>query len=192
MDNDRKRVEIIQKAIERKCASLEPDPYLAQRVLKAANEKDKDKVTGISHGLVIALVMVLMTATAVVVSLTHRKEVERPFIATTIPDSENSQLDFDTGTEAAAVSTLASCGHANTTTEWVRRYVPIGVSGHELVDTYYSMCHTCGTVFWMRDEVLLYEEHDASMAVYEPGPWESGRDPYTCKYCHARWHVQEP
>lgn len=191
MDNDRKRVEIVQKAIEQKCAFLDPDPYLTQRVLSAANEKNGRIRAKMPRSLLLALAMVLVTVTAVAISLRHGERIDQTFVATTMPDSETSQYDFHIGATATAVSSLASCGHANTSVEWIRRYVPIGVSEHKLVDTYYAMCHRCGEVFWAQDTMLLRESHDETMAAFTLDASASDRGPYTCKYCHVQWYGEE-
>ena len=91
---------------------------------------------------------------------------------------------------AVKPSVLSACGHADTSVEWVRRYTPIGTGEHKLVDTYYALCHGCGEVFWVRDETLLREAHDGTMAAFTLGA--SDQQPYTCKDCHVQWYGEEP
>lgn len=182
----------IRRVMDAGLPGLEDDPRFEERVLQRIKSSEgKRKLPG---GLAIALALVLMTASAVAISLSHRVGSDHQVIVTTggtettdVPDT-----DEDTGDTPMVPSTLAGCGHANAATEWVRRYIPIGAEGHKLVDTYYSMCYTCGEVFWSIDETLLQEAHDETMAIYEPGAWIPGRDPYTCKFCYARWYAQEP
>ena len=72
MDNYEKNARLVEEAVEQKCAFLQPDPFLAQRVLNAANEKGEMKVRKkISVGFVLVLVIMMMTAvTALAVGLT--------------------------------------------------------------------------------------------------------------------------
>lgn len=200
MDNDRKSAKLLQEALRQKCAFLEPDPYLAQRVLRLASEKKAGGPRRISRGLAFTLALVLMTATAVGVSLVHRIKVERALVAAPVEEGTGDQkgmnLPFsgvavDTG-KATATSVLSACGHADTLIDWVRRYTPIGTEEHKLVDTYYAMCRNCGEVFWVQDATLLRESHDETMAAYTLGTAADEREPYTCKYCHIQWYGEEP
>ena len=63
MNNDEKNARLVQEAVEQKCAFLQPDPLLAQRVLSTANAKGEMKVKRkMSVGFVLALALAMMTA----------------------------------------------------------------------------------------------------------------------------------
>ena len=200
MDNDRKSAELLRDALEQKCAFLEPDPYLAQRVLRLAEEKAPVQTRRISRSLVVAAALVLMTVTAVTVSLGHRIKLDGAAVMAALENGSSDQdaltmpfsgIDVDPG-QAPKTSVLSACGHADTSIEWVRRYTPIGTREHKLVDTYYALCHDCGEVFWVQDATIFRETHDATMAVFSLGVPESDGEPYTCKYCHVQWYGEEP
>ena len=200
MDNERKSARLVREALEKKCAFLEPDPYLAQRVLRLASEKEEGKPWRISRGLAALMALVLLTVTAVTVSLHHRIKLDEAAVMAALENGPSDQdaltmpfsgIDVDPG-QAAKTSILSACGHADTSIEWVRRYTPIGTRGHKLVDTYYALCHDCGEVFWVQDATIFRETHDATMAVFSLGVPESDGEPYTCKYCHAQWYGEEP
>lgn len=198
MNRNRKDVELVQNAIRQRCVFLHPDPFLAQRVLSSANEQRAVKAKKLSRGLVIALTLVLMTATAVAVSLTHGREMVQRFVEGIARDDGSGQqpdeelgLPFaDITPDAPAASKGALCSHENASTKWIRRYVPLGPGGHQLVDTYYHMCYSCGRVFWVHDALLMRETHDDEMvtdALRARG--KDGHDYLTCKYCHALWYA---
>lgn len=70
MDEYRKNVKKVQKALEQDAAILQPNPYLAQRVLNAANGKGGVVVKKkISFALVIAIVLMLSGMVAVAATL---------------------------------------------------------------------------------------------------------------------------
>ena len=70
MDNYRKNVKLVQEAVDQKCAFLQPDPFLVQHVLSAANEKGEVKVKKrISVGLVFALALVMLTSFSAVAAV---------------------------------------------------------------------------------------------------------------------------
>lgn len=200
MDNERKSARLVREALEEQCAFLEPDPYLAQRVLRLASKQEEGKPWQISRGLAAIMALVLITVTAVTVSLQHRIRLDGAAVMAAMEDGPSDQdaltmpfsgIDVDPG-RAAKTSVLSACGHADTSVEWVRRYTPIGTGEHKLVDTYYALCRDCGEVFWVQDATLLRETHDATMAVFSLGAPESDGDPYTCKYCHVQWYGEEP
>lgn len=86
MDQHHKNVRLVQEAVERKCAGLLPDPFLAQRVLNAAEKKPRERKP-FSVGLAFALV--LMTVVTVAVSLNRKPEIVPPQVVTSsLPEGE--------------------------------------------------------------------------------------------------------
>ncbi len=60
----------IVRAVEQRCAHLHADPLLAQKVILAANRKESKPVRGkMKFGVVLALILALMTTTAVAAAL---------------------------------------------------------------------------------------------------------------------------
>ena len=90
MDNHRRNVQLVQEAVGRKCADLEHDPYLVQRVLNAAEEKEKarkpEKRKGFSVSLAFALV--LMMVGAVAISLVRGQERMPLVVAASQPEDD--------------------------------------------------------------------------------------------------------
>lgn len=73
MDKYRQNVELVQDAIKQKCAPLQPNPYLAQRVLGAAvgSGGRRGKKISVGFALVLTLLMMSMTALATVLLTGH-------------------------------------------------------------------------------------------------------------------------
>lgn len=68
----------VHHAVQQHCATsgVQPNPYLAQRVLAAAHEKGEGKVRRkLSYGLILAIVMMLLTVTAVAAVLLSMREI---------------------------------------------------------------------------------------------------------------------
>ena len=86
MDEYRENVKKVQKALNQDAAFIQPNPYLAQRVLNAANaECIRKGGVGLRHkypiGMVLIIIMLFVTATAVaVVLLTASQFVETEVI----------------------------------------------------------------------------------------------------------------
>ena len=77
MDNYEKNARLVEEAVEQKCAFLQPDPFLAQRVLNAANEKGNVKVKRkFSVGLIVVFVLLITMATATAATLVWKQYVE--------------------------------------------------------------------------------------------------------------------
>ena len=88
MDNYEKNARLVEEAVEQKCASLQPDPFLAQRVLNMANEKGEVKVKKkISVGMAVVLALMLMSVTALAAALLWQQQV--------IPMKEIEQAEGD-------------------------------------------------------------------------------------------------
>lgn len=87
MDNHRENVKLVQEAVEKKCAGLLPDPFLAQRVLNAAGEhRNPRERKPFSVGLAFALV--LMTVITVAVSLNREPEQSPQVVTASLPEGE--------------------------------------------------------------------------------------------------------
>lgn len=68
----------ITQAVESRCAHLHADPLLAQKVIRAAERKEKPIVRSkMKYGLILALILTLMAATAVAAVLLTGMEVIR-------------------------------------------------------------------------------------------------------------------
>lgn len=74
---DEKRLqESITRAVDSHCSSLRADPFLAQKVIFAAERKEKPIVKSkMRFGLILALILMLLTATAVAAALLSGMEV---------------------------------------------------------------------------------------------------------------------
>lgn len=74
---DEKRLqESITRAVDSHCSSLHADPFLAQKVIFAAERKEKPIVKSkMRFGLILALILMLLTATAVAAALLSGMEV---------------------------------------------------------------------------------------------------------------------
>lgn len=185
----------IRRVMDASLPGLEEDPWFEERVIRrirTAGQTPARKPRKRSNGLLIALALVLMTATAVAVSLTHGNGYVQQIITATSPDGENDQpeLPFSgayTGAGEAMEGSLAACGHGHTTIHWRRRYMSLGPAEHQLVDTTYAMCESCGAVFWVHDSVIVKEEHEKTEV---KGRW-NGREYLTCTYCHAQWNIPD-
>lgn len=73
MDKYRQNVKLVQDAIGQKCAPLQPNPYLAQRVLSAAtgNGGRRGRKVSVGFAIVLALLMMSVTALAAVLLTGH-------------------------------------------------------------------------------------------------------------------------
>ena len=72
----RRNVELVQEAVNQKCAHLQPDPYLAQRVLNEANRKGGRQVKKISVAFALMMALMLMSVTAVATVLLTGHDVK--------------------------------------------------------------------------------------------------------------------
>lgn len=76
MDKYRESVKKVQKALEQDAAFLQPNPYLAQRVLNAANGKGGTRVRKkFSFSLVLVLVLLSLAVTAVAAVLLSMRQI---------------------------------------------------------------------------------------------------------------------
>lgn len=76
MDEYRKTVQKVQRALNQDAAFIRPDPFLAQRVLRAANadnEKEGEVVVKkkLSIGFVIVMIFILSAVTALAIGLVN-------------------------------------------------------------------------------------------------------------------------
>lgn len=69
MDDNRIR-EKIHRAVDVHGASMRDDPYLAQRILAATSRKEAPRMKKLSTGMIIVIVLMLLSVTAVAVGLT--------------------------------------------------------------------------------------------------------------------------
>lgn len=183
----------IRRVMDQSLPGLEDDPWFEERVIRrirAAEQAPARRPRKRSDGLIIALALVLMTTTAVAVSLTHGNEWVQQIIMAASPDGETDQPDLPfsgiyPGAGEARESSSAACDHGHTEIQWRRRYVSLGPTEHQLVDTNYEMCLSCGVVFWAHDQVILKEEHEKKAVMNR---W-NGHEYQTCIYCHAQWNA---
>ena len=76
MDKYRQNVELVQDAIKQKCALLQPNPYLAQRVLSAAVESGGRRGRKVSVGFALVFTMLMMSVTALAAVLLTGHDVK--------------------------------------------------------------------------------------------------------------------
>ena len=76
MDKYRQNVELVQDAIKQKCAPLQPNPYLAQRVLNAAVERGGRRGRKVSVGFALVLALLVMSVTALAAVLLTGHDVK--------------------------------------------------------------------------------------------------------------------
>ena len=75
MDDNRMR-ELVQQAVARRCEPLAPDPFLAARVQHAAEQKGEPAMKKkLSAGLVVCIVLVLLSLTALAAVLLTGMEI---------------------------------------------------------------------------------------------------------------------
>ncbi|MBQ7850468.1 MAG: hypothetical protein IJ343_12140, partial [Clostridia bacterium] len=74
--DDRRMTERVHKAVEQRCEALAPDPFLAARVMRMAEEKGERQVKKkLSAGLVICIVLMLLSLTAIAAALLSGREI---------------------------------------------------------------------------------------------------------------------
>lgn len=78
MDENRIRDKIHQ-AVDVHGASLQCDPFLAQRILSHANRKEAPRMKKLSTGMIIAIVLMLLSVTALAVGLTVEEIWQQSF-----------------------------------------------------------------------------------------------------------------
>ena len=85
MDENRIR-EQIHRAVNVYGASVQENPYLAQRILSQANRKEAPRMRKLSTGAIIAIVLMLLSVTALAVGLTvediWRQSFQKMFVLT--------------------------------------------------------------------------------------------------------------
>lgn len=60
----------VHRAVDAHAASLQEDPFLAQRILAQTNRKEGPRMKKLSTGMIVAIVLMLLSVTAVAVGLT--------------------------------------------------------------------------------------------------------------------------
>lgn len=74
--DDRRMTQHVHKAVEQRCEALAPDPFLAARVMRMAEEKGERHVKKkLSAGLVICIVLMLLSLTAIAAVLLSGREI---------------------------------------------------------------------------------------------------------------------
>ena len=64
--NDQRMAEMIRKAVEQRCEPLRPDPFLASRVMRMAEQKGEKKVKKkLSLAMILCILLMLATLTAI-------------------------------------------------------------------------------------------------------------------------------
>lgn len=193
MDQHHKNVKLVQEAVERKCAGLLPDPFLAQRVLNAAEKNGKTRERKpFSVGLAFALV--LMTVLTVAVSLNRVPESVPPqVVAASLPDGDEPGF---TAISAASQPKTAS-GH---TCEWDLHdthrdsYQYYNATHDILCVEFINVCRICG-----RTGELVYTpdigdkltEHQWVMRDYHHAGTDLHLFYQECSLCHSRWDLLE-
>lgn len=192
MDEHRRNVQLVQEAVEQKCADLQPDPFLVEHVLNAADERNEGREKkGFPNKLLFALVMV--TIMVVTVSLTIRQELAPQIVAASLLDGEG------TGFRSVSISRplLPASGHD---CEWVLQ--DIHQDGFQYYDASYdvscvqfiSVCRICGKTNGMSyapktDESLV--AHDWIVRDLHHSGSNLHLFYQECSRCHARWDFLE-
>lgn len=105
MDEYRENVKKVQKALEQDAAFLQPNPYLAQRVLNAANGKGGTRVRKkISFSLVLVLVLLSLAVAAVAAVLLSMRDIVEDYVVPTAQEYDGNSLPAD---ETRAILKLA-------------------------------------------------------------------------------------
>lgn len=107
MDNYEKNARLVEEAVEQKCAFLQPDPFLVQRVLNAANEKSEVKMKKkISVAFVLVMALMMLSATALA-AITLNALYERVIKQ----ESETGNIeDWDAASKVALVDWMVDAG----------------------------------------------------------------------------------
>ena len=90
MSEYQRNVKMVQEAVDERCAALRPDPYLAQHVMFAAEREGGIAVRKkVSLGLVIALILMLLAATAVALVAWNGKDMVHRVLAPMVQDTSD-------------------------------------------------------------------------------------------------------
>lgn len=167
MDEYREHVKRVQEALDQDAAFIQPDPYLAQRVLnQARKEGEKTVKKKLTVGLVIAIVLMLATVTALALGIAHYFEgfaaledtygeyEQWPGSAKVELVSMMQESGVLTEAEAALWQPLAENGEKEATAEQV---LAMHFAGMTYVDTYNAMTRELGPIeTWTEEERALY------------------------------------
>ena len=94
MDEYREHVKRVQEALDQDAAFIQPDPYLAQRVLNQAKmEGEKTVKKKLTVGLVIAIVLMLATVTAVAVALLTASQLVEEDVVPIARDNDTAEIN---------------------------------------------------------------------------------------------------
>lgn len=94
MDEYREHVKRVQEALDQDAAFIQPDPYLAQRVLNQAKmEGEKTVKKKLTVGLVIAIVLMLATVTALAVALLTASQLVEEDVVPIARDNDTAEIN---------------------------------------------------------------------------------------------------
>lgn len=115
--NDPRIREKIHRAVDVHGASLPDDPYLAQRILASANRKEAPRMRKLSTGMIIAIVLMLLSVTAVAVGLTIEDVWQQSFqkmntsgLIWKVSDETNAELPLEDAIRLAKEAIMAKYG----------------------------------------------------------------------------------
>lgn len=94
MDEYREHVKRVQEALDQDAAFIQPDPYLAQRVLnQARREGEKTVKKKLTVGLVVLIAMLLVTVTAVAVALLTASQLVEDDVVPIALDNDTVEIN---------------------------------------------------------------------------------------------------
>lgn len=194
MDEYRENVKKVQKALNQDAAFIQPNPYLAQRVLNAANGKGGVVVKKkISIGFAVTLILILVTVTAVALGLanyfggfaaledTYGEYEQWPSNARV----ELVKLMSDSGVLSEEEASLWGGTHDSDRQEVADEVLAMHFEGITYLDTYNAMTCELGPIeTWSDENRALYTsilqqhgKYGMDWPVYEvPGETDISRD----------------
>lgn len=109
--------EQIHRAVDAHGASRPDDPYLAQRILAQTNRKEAPRMKKLSTGMIVAIVLMLLSVTAVAVGLTVEEKWKQSFdrMNTTgeiphLSDENQAEITMDEAIAIAREAVMAKYG----------------------------------------------------------------------------------
>lgn len=116
--DDRRMTERVNRAIEQRCEALVPDPFLAARVMRMAEEKGAMKVKKkLSTGLVIAIVLMLLSLTAIAAALLSGQEIVEQLMVPSAKENDGEVRRNDVYSYEELVDVLAVAAENGVTLE---------------------------------------------------------------------------
>lgn len=189
MDEYRQNVKLVQEAVEQKCAGLQPDPYLARRVLHAADRKGGFKVKKASVGLVIAMVTMLLAVTAVAAALLTPKDIVEQ---TALPLALENGTENFTREELLTILTVAEENGITLSEYWYSALeAPQGAPKDELIRS--LAAEEFGTfMYWTIEQQHWFGEILVAIGAWEVNTYvlpAEGELDYNGAYARVREHI---